>query len=220
MKHFIYGLLLISSMAACSQAFAWDCSVWSSNVPGMECYKAPASPSTSNSNANNNTSTSASKAKANSSSHSSASSNASQSQQQAQTQAQGQTASASNAGNAQTSNYTTERQAPSVAQGALLIQGCGAGGNAGGSNTRGAAFAGVAWTPKECYAFMLAQAYQSVGQSQAACEVLRTTDAAKRARERGMPEIACGAAQAEQRVAVRSYTPEQVDAIVRKTLNK
>jgi hypothetical protein len=215
MKHFIYGLLLISSMAACSQAFAWDCSVWSSNKPGMECYKAPANPSTSNSN--NNTSNSASKARAASHSASSATNTANQSQQQAQTQ--GQTASASNAGNAQTSNYTAERSAPSIAQGALLIQGCGAGGNAGGSNTRGAAFAGVAWTPKECYAFMLAQAYQSVGQSQAACEVLRTTDAAKRARERGMPEIAC-AAQVTTVVTQPGYTREQVDAIVRKTLNK
>jgi hypothetical protein len=220
MKYFIYGLLLISSMAACSQAFAWDCSVWSSNKPGMECYKAPAAPSTNNSNSNTNNSNSASKARATSHSASSATSTANQSQQQAQTQAQGQTASASNAGNAQTSNYVSERQAPSVAQGALLIQGCGAGGNAGGSNTRGAAFAGVAWTPKECYAFMLAQAYQSVGQSQAACEVLRTTDAAKRARERGMPEIACAAAQVTTVVTPQTYTREQVDAIVRKTLNK
>jgi len=72
-----------------------------------------------------------------------------------------------------------------------MIQGCGVGGNVGGSNVRGAAFLGVAFTPRECYLYMQAQAYAAVGQDQAACEVLNHTKAAKRLHEEGMDLPAC-----------------------------
>jgi hypothetical protein len=83
------------------------------------------------------------------------------------------------------------RQAPSVFQGGIAVAGCQAGGNAGGSNTRGSAFLGFAFTPEECYAFMLAQAYQAVGQSRAACELINTTNAARRAQKRGFTPPSC-----------------------------
>lgn len=108
-------------------------------------------------------------------------------------QAQQQTASADNAGNMQTVNASdyTPRMAPSVAQGSLAIVGCGAGINGGGSNTHGSAFLGIAWTPQDCMALQLAQAYQALGHERAACQVLNSTKAARRAAKRGLEAPAC-----------------------------
>lgn len=110
-------------------------------------------------------------------------------------QAQGQTqsASADNAGNTQTVNANdyTPRQAPSVAQGSIAIVGCGAGINGGGSNTHGSAFLGIAWTPADCMALQLAQAYQALGHDRAACQVLNSTKAARRAQRRGLEPPTC-----------------------------
>lgn len=89
-------------------------------------------------------------------------------------------ATSNSGGNAMTSVYEQVRQAPSVAQGSFAIAGCSVAGNAGGSDIHGSAFLGFGWTPDECYLFMQAQAYQSTGHSQAACEVLNHTKAAKR----------------------------------------
>lgn len=69
--------VIVSVIALCllgflpKPSYAWDCSIWTSNVPGMECYKAPTGDSNSNSN------------------------NQSQDQQQAQSQGQKQTDSSS-----------------------------------------------------------------------------------------------------------------------------
>lgn len=181
MKRFLLPALLLASIGP---AYAWDCSVWTSNVPGMECYKPPAKAGTGNVNTNTQ----------------------SQSQQQEQSQvasggaggaggAGGSAsanarsgASANNAGNSQTSNYTSinPRQAPSVAQGGLFVQGCGVGGNAGGSGVPGSAFLGLEFTPKECYLYIQAQAYFAVGERQAACQILNLTKSAKRLREAGV----------------------------------
>lgn len=87
--------------------------------------------------------------------------------------------------------YQQVRQAPSIAQGSFAIQGCGAAGNVGGTNSHGAAFLGLGFTPAECYAFLLAQAYQAVGETQTACEVLNSTKAAKRAEKRGVKLADC-----------------------------
>lgn len=83
-------------------------------------------------------------------------------------------------------NYEEVRQAPSIGQGSFAIQGCGVAGNAGGSNSTGAVFLGLGWTPAQCYDFMLAQAYQSVGERKTACEVLNNTKAGKRAKKNGV----------------------------------
>lgn len=83
------------------------------------------------------------------------------------------------------------RQAPAVGQGSFAIQGCGVGGNAGGSNTNGAAFLGITFTPAQCYDFMLAQAYQAAGAYRAACEVLNTSKAGRRAKKRGVELPVC-----------------------------
>lgn len=113
--------------------------------------------------------------------------------QQAQGQTQQQSANATNAGNTQTVNANdyTPRQAPGVAQGSLAIVGCGAGVNGGGSNTHGSAFLGIAWTPADCMALQLAQAYQALGHERAACQVLNSTKAARRAQRRGLEPPAC-----------------------------
>ena len=87
--------------------------------------------------------------------------------------------------------YQQVRQAPSIAQGSFAISGCNVAGNAGGSNTHGAAFLGFGWTPKECYAFMLAQAYQSIGQYKAVCDILRNTKTGKRMERDGVELPEC-----------------------------
>lgn len=88
-------------------------------------------------------------------------------------------------------SYREVRQAPAVGQGSFAIQGCAVAGNVGGSNTNGAAFLGLGWTPDECYTFMLAQAYQSVGEQSAACQILNSTKAAQRARKQGVTLPSC-----------------------------
>lgn len=125
------------------------------------------------------------------------------------------------------------RQAPAVGQGSFAIQGCSAAGNGGGSNTHGSAFLGFGYTPAECYAFLLAQSYQAVGQSKTACEVLNSTDSAKRAVKRGVKLPDCGTAvvvekTTDESVAVYpvpdTYTKaeidKKVDTVFRKSVNK
>lgn len=103
----------------------------------------------------------------------------------AQSQTQSQSA-ASNAQASQTSRVSvnTAPSAPGVGLGAQFIQGCGVAGQAGGSNVHGAAILGVGFTTDECYAFMEAQAFNAIGDRESACEILHTTNAAKRAEKR------------------------------------
>jgi len=83
------------------------------------------------------------------------------------------------------------RQAPAIGQGSFAIQGCGVAGNAGGSSAGGAAFLGVGFTSAQCYDFMLAQAFASVGEQQAACAVLNVSKAGRRAAKRGVVLPTC-----------------------------
>lgn len=110
--------------------------------------------------------------------------------------------------NVEGDTYEQVRQAPAVAQGSFAIQGCGAAGNVGGSNTHGAAFLGVGFTPAECYAFLLAQSYQAVGQTEAACLVLNSTKAARRAAKRGVALPSC--APGEPLLTTRFVTKEEL----------
>jgi hypothetical protein len=132
--------------------------------------------------------------------------------------------SATNGGNVQSSNTTenVQRSAPAIGLGIIAPNGCGAGVQGGGSNTKGAMLAGFAWTTDECYAFILAQSYQAIGQTQAACEILSTTNAAKRAAKRGVTLPAClpPAPVVVIQQMPGTYTQEQVDIIVKKMLRK
>lgn len=98
-------------------------------------------------------------------------------------QAQTNTVNASNAGISNDTDVTISapRQAPSLGQGAIIPSGCGAGGNAGGSNTHGAAFLGVAFTTDECYLFLLGEKFASIGMPDTACDIWLQTKSAKRA---------------------------------------
>lgn len=195
--------LLILALLIPSSSFAWDCSYWSqSSNPAAECYRPPAVPNT-------------------------AVSSSQQSQIQNQSQDQAQTANggaATNAGNNQSTSFYSSmpRTAPAVAEGSIMITGCGVSGNAGGSNVRGSAFLGVGFTTDECYAFILAQAYQAVGQLQAACEVINTTNAVKRAKKRGFaaPDCTPPAPKVIYAPAPDTYTRKQVDDITKKLLSK
>jgi outer membrane murein-binding lipoprotein Lpp len=124
-----------------------------------------------------------------------------QGQQQGQTQGQQQAAHGGQGGDAQAINEGVEqavhfsypRQAPAVAQGSIALAGCGAGGNAGGSNTHGAAFLGLAWVTRECHGWTLAQTYAALGYIKAACEVANSQKAARRAQKRGATLPDCDA---------------------------
>jgi hypothetical protein len=114
----------------------------------------------------------------------------SQSQEQSQTQRANAASAAYNYGN--TLSYQEVRQAPSIAQGSLMVGTCGAGANGGGSNTSGAAFLGFAWTPAECHKYLVASNYAALGMYTMACQILNTTKAAKRtAEELGIPMPNC-----------------------------
>lgn len=99
--------------------------------------------------------------------------------------ATGGDAQAINEGVEQAVQFSYPRQAPAVAQGSIALAGCGAGGNAGGSNTHGAAFLGLAWVTRECHGWTLAQTYAALGYIKAACEVANSQKAARRAQKRG-----------------------------------
>jgi hypothetical protein len=88
-------------------------------------------------------------------------------------------------------SYTEARRAPSIGQGSFAISGCSVGGNAGGSNIHGSAFLGFGWTPQECYKFMLAQAYQSVGEKKAVCDILKNTKVGRRLEKDGIKLPEC-----------------------------
>jgi len=104
-------------------------------------------------------------------------------------------------------SYTEARQAPSVAQGSFAISGCSVGGNAGGSNIHGSAFLGFGWTPTECYKFMLAQAYQAIGEKKAVCDILRNTKVGKKIERDGVTLPECK----EEVVIVATPVAPQVD---------
>jgi len=98
---------------------------------------------------------------------------------------------ASIASDAVSVTYSEARNAPSMGQGSFAISGCAVGGNAGGSNTSGSAFLGFGWTPLECYKFMLAQAYQAIGEKQAVCDILRKTKAGEALIKEGVELPTC-----------------------------
>jgi hypothetical protein len=120
---------------------------------------------------------------------------------QEQFQSQEQSASADNAGNAQSVNINYRRNAPSIAQGSLMPAGCGAAGNAGGSQQGGAAFLGLAWTTHECYLLQYAAAYQAIGMVDFSCDLLRTSKTVQKAlKQLGVEHPGCTTAENRQPV--------------------
>lgn len=94
--------------------------------------------------------------------------------------------------NSNSYTYRVERSAPAIGQGSFAISGCSVAGNAGASSPGGAGFLGFGFTPSQCYDFMLAQAYQSIGEKKAVCDILKNSKAGKRQAKRGitLPECA------------------------------
>lgn len=121
------------------------------------------------------------------------------------------------------SDYREAANVPNL--GIIAPNGCGMGVQGGGSSRGGGAVGGIVWTTDECYAFILAQSYQSLGLRESACEVLGSTKAAERAVKRGARLPSCIPAvvvvtQYVERSTEGMYTREQVDAIVKKILRK
>lgn len=131
-------------------------------------------------------------------------------QDQGQTQVQHATAT----GNATTTTVATynPQMAPAVGQGSLLISGCSAGGNAGGSSVHGAAFLGFGWTPHDCYLFYQAQAYLAVGEKKTACEVLNHTHAMQKLVKEGITLPSCEPPPMPQPTVVQVVAPAPVPA--------
>ena len=125
----------------------------------------------------------------------------------------------------QSTTDVVQRSAPPISLGVIAPNGCGAGVQGGGSNTRGAMLAGFAWTTSERYAFIYAQAQQALGDRYGACMALNTTDAAKRVVKRGGKLTDCSIYLQTVTTVVTAppakvYTQEQVNAIVRKAVSK
>lgn len=80
--------------------------------------------------------------------------------------------SASNEGNAQSVNYSTPRQVPPVFLPALMVSDCGAGANAGASDSGGAGALGIVWTTKRCYALRSAINFFAIGEYETGCKLL------------------------------------------------
>lgn len=132
------------------------------------------------------TSHSSSDSHATSTAHSDATSTASQTQVASGSATQSQTASGGNAqavnnGNnaSQAISFDYPKLAPSTSQGSLMVGTCGAGGNAGGSNSNGSAFLGIAYTPADCKLLLAAAAYQALGMWDSACEMINGISAVK-----------------------------------------
>lgn len=102
--------------------------------------------------------------------------------------------------------YTERLQAPAIGQGSFAISGCSVGGNAGASGPGWAGFLGFGFTPQQCYDFMLAQAYQSLNEKKAACDILRNSKAGKRQEKRGIVLPGC-----EPQTVVVAPVPVPVD---------
>jgi hypothetical protein len=129
---------------------------------------------------------------------------------QNQTQSAVSGAEATNAGNSQSVNTKVERSAPSLGQGGLYNSGCGAGVNGGGSSPGGAGFLGATWTTHDCYLFLLAQRYESIGMADTACDVLNSTRAARKAFERlGIERPDCKLRQPSEVVIEHHAIPVQ-----------
>ena len=112
-------------------------------------------------------------------------------------------------GNSLTVNESNPRQTPGMAQGSFAIQGCQVAGNAGGSQVGGTGFLGFGFTPAQCYDYMLAQAYAALGEKQAACLVLNSTKAAKRAEKRGVRLPTCTRTQPPVPTQSASTAPQE-----------
>jgi hypothetical protein len=93
--------------------------------------------------------------------------------------------------NSNSYTYRVERSAPAIGQGSFAISGCSVAGNAGASSPGGAGFLGFGFTPSQCYDFMLAQAYQSIGEKKAVCDILKNSKAGKRQAKRGITLPEC-----------------------------
>lgn len=129
----------------------------------------------------------------------------------------GAAAEASNAGNQQVSNTSTY-VAPGPANLGLptqIIAGCGVAMSAGGSNVHGAAMLGFGFTTAECYAYIEAQAYWAIGDRYDACEVLHTTNAAKRSSDRGAHFLACAVPEPEIRYIEVNRGPTEAEIELR-----
>lgn len=102
-------------------------------------------------------------------------------------------ATASSGGNSL--SVTEARQAPAIAQGGLYLTGCGFSGNAGGSQSSGAAFLGLQFITPGCHDLIQIQNEASFGNVKTACELNRLTEAGKRnmkrLREAGLEAQPC-----------------------------
>jgi hypothetical protein len=135
---------------------------------------------------------------------------------------------ASNLGNAQSVNvsHSGVRNAPSVAQGALITSGCGFGGNAGGSNVNGAGFLGISFTTNECYLYMLAQSFSAIGMPDTACDVLLSTRSARHAfKGKALPDCTMirnrpSVVAVDQGLATKEYVNEVTDRVLKRSLSK
>lgn len=171
-------------------------------------------------------------------------------QQQGQSMGQGQASTNTNTvagGTASTtgmqsindsSSYNYPRQTPPVMLPAILVNKCGAGVNAGGSDEGGAGAFGITWTTDKCYAFMSGSNWIALGEYEAACIVWKDVNRKAFARQKFNPDckvIAERLTKEAQRAvheevivekssdpgyATKDYVDEHLDRAFRKSVGK
>ncbi|CAM6004383.1 unnamed protein product [Sphagnum balticum] len=210
-------MLMAPLVLVSGAAHAWDCSYWKqSSNPQGECYVAPtqsgnsqtqqqgqgqSQTATGGSSTSNSSSTSSSRLSNSGNSTATGgtvadSGNSRSVSESSSTGGAGGNGGAggkavANQGNTQISQTYSAANVPNLGLPTQIIAGCGVSGSAGGANTKGAAILGVGFTTDECYAYIEAQAFWAIGDRQAACEILHTTNSAKRSIARGAHLPSC-----------------------------
>ncbi len=113
-----------------------------------------------------------------------------QDQHQGQQQSQAVSQSASQA-NSQSVNFDGSDRSVALGQGSIYIPDCGAGGNAGGGDNGSVGFLGWTYVPAWCQDFQYAAWLLSVGDYEAACEVMAKSKVGKRAAKKGIRAPVC-----------------------------
>lgn len=175
------SLLSVVALFMSVHVYAWDCTQWTSNVPGDECYKPPVTAGNSQSQSQGQHQSQSATGITNSTIGSNDGARLSNVGNSANTNTNiakgGQGGQALNEGNKQTVTVSQSRQAPSLFGGSLIVPQCGTGAGAGASGPGYGAFANVIWTPHDCKLLRVAGALQALGMYTDACEIVIHTDA-------------------------------------------
>lgn len=186
----------VTMLAFSASAKAWDCTEWTNNIPGHECYKPP---TTAGSSANAAATASA---------------------DPRQSQHQNATADASNQGNNISANtYVPQNIAPTILP-SMIISGCGIGATAGGGTPKGNGALGFEFTTAECYTLQMAYADYAMGDYQTGCELLHSNKTHQNAAKRGAKIADCALLVQREKIVYRDVPVGPSEAEIQERINR